>query len=395
MRARRPRADAAARQEPGGRQRGPAHARARAGRARPASPSSTTTSPTAATSPGSGTPTSSCSPPRVRRVTCSGTRAAELALRLKYAGRADRPDRRRARARARRSTRARRRRRRARLVRPADLHRDARAARRCSSRAAPRTGSFAMTATSRHLARRRVRRATPRTSPLWRELAAATRPARCSTSARAPGRVALDLAAPRPRRSSRWTRDAALLARAARARAARPAGRDRRSPTRATLRPRAGASASIIVPMQTVQLLGGPTGAPAFLRAAARAPAARRRCVALALADALEGFDAERRRAARCPTSASIDGDVLLVSRPVGDPRRAATGSRIERVREASTPDGTRSVERRRHPAGPRRRPTTLEAEGARSRPAAAPARRVDPARPTSTSAPTVVMLRA
>ena len=35
--------------------------------------------------------------PRVRRVTCSGTRAAELALRLKYAGVRAGPDRRRAR----------------------------------------------------------------------------------------------------------------------------------------------------------------------------------------------------------------------------------------------------------------------------------------------------------
>ena len=35
---------------------------------------------------GSGTPTSSCSPPRIGRVTCAGTRAAEMALRFKYAG---------------------------------------------------------------------------------------------------------------------------------------------------------------------------------------------------------------------------------------------------------------------------------------------------------------------
>ena len=40
----------------------------------------------------------------VRRVTCSGTRAAELALRLKYAGVAARAPARRARPRARRST---------------------------------------------------------------------------------------------------------------------------------------------------------------------------------------------------------------------------------------------------------------------------------------------------
>ena len=75
-------------QEPGRRQRGPAHAaawRPRTGRSTSGS-RSTTGSPTAATSPGSGTPTSSCSPTRVRRVVCAGTRAPEMALRLKYAG---------------------------------------------------------------------------------------------------------------------------------------------------------------------------------------------------------------------------------------------------------------------------------------------------------------------
>ena len=49
-------------QEPRGRQRGPAHARARGRRARPASASSTTASPTAATSRGCGTPTGRRSP---------------------------------------------------------------------------------------------------------------------------------------------------------------------------------------------------------------------------------------------------------------------------------------------------------------------------------------------
>ena len=49
-----------ARQEPGGGQRGAAHARARARRARPARGAQRQASPTAATSPGSGTPTSSC-----------------------------------------------------------------------------------------------------------------------------------------------------------------------------------------------------------------------------------------------------------------------------------------------------------------------------------------------
>ena len=56
------------------------------GAARPLDRPERPASPTAATSPGSGTPTSRCSRGRVRRVTCSGTRAEEMALRLKYAG---------------------------------------------------------------------------------------------------------------------------------------------------------------------------------------------------------------------------------------------------------------------------------------------------------------------
>ena len=67
---------------------------------------STTGSPTAATSPGSGTPTSSCSRARVRRVVCAGTRAPEMALRLKYAGWPERGDRGRCRRSRPRSTRA-------------------------------------------------------------------------------------------------------------------------------------------------------------------------------------------------------------------------------------------------------------------------------------------------
>ena len=47
---------------------------------------STTGSPTAATSPGSGTPTSSCSPAPCAGSSAPGTRAPEMALRLKYAG---------------------------------------------------------------------------------------------------------------------------------------------------------------------------------------------------------------------------------------------------------------------------------------------------------------------
>ena len=59
---------------------------------------------TAATSPGSGTPTSRCSPRACRHVTCAGTRAAELA-RAEVRGRRARADRRRRPTSQRRSTR--------------------------------------------------------------------------------------------------------------------------------------------------------------------------------------------------------------------------------------------------------------------------------------------------
>ena len=134
-------------QEPGRRQRGPAHAAA-GGRERSRSTSgsrSTTGSPTAATSPGSGTPTSSCSRGAVRRVTCAGTRAPEMALRLKYAGWPDGADRGRARRSRPRSTRA--------VaaaagppLRPPHLHRAARAA-QAARRPRPGEGVLAMSAT--------------------------------------------------------------------------------------------------------------------------------------------------------------------------------------------------------------------------------------------------------
>ena len=175
--------------------------------------------------------------PRVRRATCSGTRAAEMALRLKYAGvPVDRiavePDLGagagpRACARGDGAP-----------LRPAHLHRDARAARRCSSR--------------RGAARRgRSRDVDPRPS-IWhdiecgaydldlRAVARAGRRrgrARSSTSAPGTGRVALDLARrgargrrARPRRASCST---ALRERARRASRSAPSRR------RARLRPRA------------------------------------------------------------------------------------------------------------------------------------------------------------
>jgi SAM-dependent methyltransferase len=97
--------------------------------------------------------------------------------------------------------------------------------------------------------------------------------------------------------------------------------------------------ALVIMPMQTVQLLGGVPGRGAFLR---RALAHLRPggLLAVALADALESFDAETDG---LPPADELDRDgIHYASRPlavVDEGDRAA----IHRLREVVAPDGTRS----------------------------------------------------
>ena len=172
--------------------------------------------------------------------------------------------------------------------------------------------------------------------PLWRELAAAEARAgarrrrrhrpRGARARRAP--ATRDRARPRPRAARR----------AARARAARAGSRSR---TRAGRRRRlrrspSRRSASIAVPMQTIQLLPDAQRAR-LLRRRARARSRPAGCVALAIADELE---AVRGDAARCrrPTSASATAGATSPSRS----RSAIDGDRvvIERVRQPIAPDG-------------------------------------------------------
>lgn len=99
----------------------------------------------------------------------------------------------------------------------------------------------------------------------------------------------------------------------------------------------------IIVPMQTLQLLGGPEGRAGFLRSA-RAALKPGGVVAAALADALESFDSESDGLPE-PDQAEIDG-VRFTSLPlavVDEGDRAA----IHRLRQVEAPGGVAVSEER------------------------------------------------
>ncbi|MDO8210564.1 class I SAM-dependent methyltransferase [Conexibacter sp. CPCC 206217] len=97
----------------------------------------------------------------------------------------------------------------------------------------------------------------------------------------------------------------------------------------------------ILAPMQTVQLFGGPDGRGAFLRSVRRhlAPGG---LMAAALADALEGFDAEHTEPP-LPDIVELDGWVY-VSQPLAV-RPGDDGTAIERIRQWVSPDGRREAE--------------------------------------------------
>lgn len=96
----------------------------------------------------------------------------------------------------------------------------------------------------------------------------------------------------------------------------------------------------MLVPMQSVQLFGGPAGRAAFLRRA-RAAVAPGGTLALAIADTLSAVAGEELHEPP-PDLREIDG-VLYSSRPIAlhDHPDAVT---IERIREVVAADGTRTV---------------------------------------------------
>jgi SAM-dependent methyltransferase len=98
----------------------------------------------------------------------------------------------------------------------------------------------------------------------------------------------------------------------------------------------------IIVPMQTVQLLGGASGRECLLRAAARhlQPDG---IVALAITEELDYFTAEDGTPLPLPDIRELDG-VVYSSQPTAV-REATDGFVLERLRERIGPAGERSVE--------------------------------------------------
>ena len=257
----------------------------------------------------------------------------------------------------------------------------------CSSRAAPRGAASrerrpaAGRARARgHLARRRVRRLRRGPAAVARARRSAT-PGRCSTSAPAPGAwrstspaaghevVALD----RRRRPAR---------RAARAR--RPGCRSR--PSRADARDfdlGERRFALILVPMQTVQLLGGPDGRAAFLRRA------RARLAPGGLAR-----DRDRRRARDASTRSDCLPPIPDIREIDGIVYASRAGRRHEGARRRGHPPRPRDGRHRRAPhrrGGPSSASTTssratLEAEG-RGRGLPRQPRAARSRRPTTTSA--------
>jgi SAM-dependent methyltransferase len=116
----------------------------------------------------------------------------------------------------------------------------------------------------------------------------------------------------------------------------------------------------VVVPMQTVQLLGGPDGRAAFLRCA-RLALAPGGLLAIAIADALETFD-EVRCLPPLPDIREIDG-IVYASRPVSV-HKTPEGAVIRRIRETVDTAGRRTVEEDEITLD-HLEPATLEAEGA------------------------------
>jgi SAM-dependent methyltransferase len=174
--------------------------------------------------------------------------------------------------------------------------------------------------------------------PLWRELAAEAGGPILDLGA-GTGRVALDLARAGHEVVALDVDPVLLDALRTRAAAAELAVETVRADARDFGLERRFALA--LAPMQTIQLLGGPAGRAGLLRGAAAClrPGGLLAC---ALADALEGFDAEHTEPP-LPDVLERDG-WLFASQPVAV-RPDADGTTIERIRQTVSPAGERTAE--------------------------------------------------
>lgn len=154
------------------------------------------------------------------------------------------------------------------------------------------------------------------------------------------GRIALDLAA-RGHEVVALDADGDLLAALAQRAASRGLEVETVTADARNFTVEAGDFGLIAVPMQTLQLLGGPDGRAGFLRSA-RAHLRPGGLVAAALADALESFDADTDGLPE-PDVAEVGGErfVSLPLAVVDEGARAA----IHRLRQVVAPDGTRADE--------------------------------------------------
>ena len=345
-----------ARQEPGGRQRGAAHARARARTSTTCSACSTTTSPTGATSPGSGTPTSSCLPGACAASPAAGSRARRpgraAEVRRHRAGphpRARGPCGRAGSSRVRSPHRSARRR----CTRCPPTPRCSRCASCWCARGGAQRMGLADAEGAQHLAARDPSRAAPPTRPARCLARPGVRrlPRRPAAVARACRRRTRDGSDPRRRRRQRARgarprprgapRDRAgprpcAAGRAARARRQLPMSR-RCAPTRATSRcPAASRPRLCLVPMQTLQLLGGETG-----RAALPALRPRRTCAPAACSPARSSSSWSRSTA---PTAASAPPRAARTRRRLYTSRATRVRSNRARSSASESPPARRRI---------------------------------------------------
>ncbi len=204
---------------------------------------------------------------------------------------------------------------------------------------------------------------------LWRELAAQVRGPILDVGA-GTGRVALDLARRGVAVTAVDAEEALLAELGRRARDEDLTVATHVGDARALELP--GTFAAILVPMQTIQLLGGPAGRRAFLGRALRhlKPGG---LLAAALADALEAYDAEHTEPP-LPDMGEFDG-TLYASRPLAV-RDEGPAVAIVRLRETVDRGGRRrAAEDVIHLD--RLAPDELEAEGRAAGFAVAPRRRI------------------